>query len=335
MLDRSQTWGPPRLHWIATAEAALSRRLHIGRASPSFDLGGSRIALHFGESEGEPPAVRLPLTIGTGTGALGLSRGLVRFALDRLAPGIPDRHPDLDLLLEAVLEEPLRNLEMALGRPVALGPPHPAAPPDLRVFPVRVTADGLTAGHARLSLPPVEAALLLDLLDRLPRAPNDLGALRFPVAVIAGTAALTVALLRSLRRDDIVLFDDAAAGSPVVIEIAGRRRLLGREASGGYQVVDLDGDRKRRAPTMDDRTDAPAETGHLDDLAVSVAFELGRRDLTLAELRTIRPGYVLELGHAPTPTLDLVIRGQIVGKAELVQIDDQLGARILRLFDHD
>jgi len=69
----------------------------------------------------------------------------------------------------------------------------------------------------------------------------------------------------------------------------------------------------------------------LNDVAVSLVVEIGRVDVSAADVVALRPGQVIELGRAPGDTVDLVVDGKRIGKGELVEIEGELGVRILSL----
>lgn len=69
----------------------------------------------------------------------------------------------------------------------------------------------------------------------------------------------------------------------------------------------------------------------LGDMPVAVSVELGRVQLSADEVICLRPGQLLELGRSPTDPVDLVVNGRLLAKGELVEIEGQLGVRILSL----
>ncbi|MCB9640383.1 MAG: type III secretion system cytoplasmic ring protein SctQ [Myxococcales bacterium] len=69
----------------------------------------------------------------------------------------------------------------------------------------------------------------------------------------------------------------------------------------------------------------------LSDVPVPLIVELGRVEAKARDLAYLRLGQVLELRRSPYEPLDLVVNGQILGKGELVEIDGQLGVRIIEL----
>lgn len=337
---------------LSRTEAHLRRRLHLGRMPLDLAWNGLDLTLLVASPRevaalGTPP-VRLGLTIGAATAQLALPTALTRLLLDGLAAGgggqtfpagggtIPPDHPDLDLLIEVALAQPLTALESLLGRPLTLTPPgDPAA--DHILVGWRISRAGLALGVASLRLPAAEAGLLAQALDKLPAQRTDLSTLPVQVTAEAGSAWLSLGELDSLRRGDIVLSDQTLTDSTVALTVNRGRRLLGTLTDQGIRVtgtaptpsqgyIDMD-----QTPTQDG---APEATS-LQDMTVRVVFEAARLDLPLAEIEKMRPGYVLDLVRPANLMVDLVVRGQCVGKAELVQVDNTLGARIVRLFGHD
>ena len=71
--------------------------------------------------------------------------------------------------------------------------------------------------------------------------------------------------------------------------------------------------------------------GLLDDVTVAMVVELGRVMVSAADVMGLRPGQVIELSRAPGEPVDLVVDGKRIGKGELVEIDGELGVRILSL----
>lgn len=78
-------------------------------------------------------------------------------------------------------------------------------------------------------------------------------------------------------------------------------------------------------------TPSAEAAGLLDDITVAMVVELGRVMVSAADVVQLRPGQVIELARAPGEPVDLVVDGKRVGKGELVEIDGELGVRILSL----
>ena len=70
----------------------------------------------------------------------------------------------------------------------------------------------------------------------------------------------------------------------------------------------------------------------LDDIPVKLLFELGRIELSLAEIRRLAPGAVIAMPRPLDESVDIVANGRRIGRGSLVQIGSNLGVRITRLF---
>jgi flagellar motor switch protein FliN/FliY len=68
------------------------------------------------------------------------------------------------------------------------------------------------------------------------------------------------------------------------------------------------------------------------DLPVTLAVELGRVTMTVARVSQLAPGDVIELGRHAREPVELTSGGRLVASGELVQIDNELGVRVTRVF---
>lgn len=69
----------------------------------------------------------------------------------------------------------------------------------------------------------------------------------------------------------------------------------------------------------------------ISDVPVPLIVELGRVECRMRDLAYMRVGQVIELKRSPHEPLHLVVNNQIMGRGELVEIDGQLGIRIIEL----
>lgn len=128
----------------------------------------------------------------------------------------------------------------------------------------------------------------------------------------------------------------------VAVAAAGRAAAAERSFAGaaapraGHRVVVDTADRKAEHSDgyEEDNGDEPPSAeaaGLLDDVTVAMVVELGRVMVSAADVMGLRPGQVIELSRAPGEPVDLVVDGKRIGKGELVEIDGELGVRILSL----
>lgn len=69
------------------------------------------------------------------------------------------------------------------------------------------------------------------------------------------------------------------------------------------------------------------------DIPIQLAAVLGKKQMNVRDLITLRMGQVVELNRLPNEAIDLVANGKLVAKGELVEIEGRLGVRILKIFD--
>ena len=69
----------------------------------------------------------------------------------------------------------------------------------------------------------------------------------------------------------------------------------------------------------------------LDDVTVSMVVELGRVNVSATDILGLRAGQIIELVRSHKDPVDLVVDGKRVGQGELVEIEGELGVRILSL----
>ncbi len=67
------------------------------------------------------------------------------------------------------------------------------------------------------------------------------------------------------------------------------------------------------------------------DVPVSFVAVIGRKEITVGDLMTLKSGEVIELNRLPSDGVDLVVGGRVIGKGELVDVEGRLGVRILKL----
>ena len=69
----------------------------------------------------------------------------------------------------------------------------------------------------------------------------------------------------------------------------------------------------------------------LNDIPLQLAVELGRVAITAEGVVGLKIGHVIDLNRPAGEPLELSVNGKVVGRGELVEIDGNLGVRILNL----
>ncbi|OGQ13001.1 MAG: hypothetical protein A2138_23890 [Deltaproteobacteria bacterium RBG_16_71_12] len=149
-----------------------------------------------------------------------------------------------------------------------------------------------------------------------------------------GEAEMATENARALSAPGIV---DEAQRSLRARRAAAARALTGAASPLLHGGVDDDRDAEHSDSQEEQGDDEGGEdssaeaAGLLDDVSVALVVELGRVSVSAADVVQLRPGHVIELSRKPGDAVDLVVDGKRIGKGELVEVDGELGVRILSL----
>ena len=154
--------------------------------------------------------------------------------------------------------------------------------------------------------------------------------------------------LEETQIDDLDAFEEWEAGeeeAPAVDDTLEPKKKKGPEEHIEEEDLDLDLDLKDLEeppaetppmPLLEDEVVSEEEFSEsLMDLAPDVPVNLvaviGKANINVGELMKTRVGNVLDLGRPPGETVDLVANGRLIARGELVEMDGQLGVRILKM----
>ncbi|WP_233595378.1 MULTISPECIES: type III secretion system cytoplasmic ring protein SctQ [Corallococcus] len=192
---------------------------------------------------------------------------------------------------------------------------------------------GLKAG-GRLLLP---ARAVQTAFQELPEEPAVDAALRgltasVPARCLVGRSPLQPSAVDALSAGDVVLFEGVRLRDG---RLQGRGRLVTRGfVLDGEFLADgfsTGGVRSHAARQESDMVAANKRSEAMPPLPVDVEIELTRLLLPLSELAALKPGTLLPLHvNASSPVL-LRVGDRVVARAELVEIEGEVGARILAL----
>lgn len=164
-----------------------------------------------------------------------------------------------------------------------------------------------------------------------------------PIHLSAGWSTLSLAAIRRLAIHDVILLDECLVGGEedlILIRFGGRFGIRGKLAGSTITVIDWLDEIMDETDEFDDfddesaplRADAEgADGGDLDRIPIRMSFDLGERLMTLSELRTLAPGYVIELGRDIRRAVTIRVNGRKIGEGELVDIDGYIGLSLLSI----
>jgi flagellar motor switch protein FliM len=75
----------------------------------------------------------------------------------------------------------------------------------------------------------------------------------------------------------------------------------------------------------------PETEGLLRDVPAPVVVELGRIRMNTAQVIRLRQGQILRLPRGPNDPVDLVVNGKVFARGELIEVDGELGVRLLQV----
>ncbi len=73
--------------------------------------------------------------------------------------------------------------------------------------------------------------------------------------------------------------------------------------------------------------------GMILDLPVDVHVELGQAQMTIQNILSFSVGTVVELDRLAGDPVDIVVNGKLIGKGEVMVVDENFGIRVTELVD--
>jgi type III secretion protein Q len=188
---------------------------------------------------------------------------------------------------------------------------------------------GTAAGLARLLIPAsaLRCWLAGSKPEVVPTRP-ELVAAELELGLRLGRAHLTRADLASLRAGDVVLLDDLRRQDGALV---GGARLLGTAFALVGTVAGPHFSLTRLHIPQEPPMNAKTQPLTAPELPVDVEVELCRIRLTLGELAGLQPGSVLPLRITAGEPVLLKLGETALAVVELVDVEGEIGARILRL----
>ncbi|MGU3399957.1 FliM/FliN family flagellar motor switch protein [Brucellaceae bacterium D45D] len=225
------------------------------------------------------------------------------------------------LLLELACLDLCEKLEAQLGEAVRFG--EGKAGQLLFAIGFRILA-GDESFLCRLAIPKELAEMLAEALDGLQAPePPDLSGHRVEVVVTAGSQALFLNEIDSLRPGDIVMLEGNQP-SIVIDDKLGAPIELNR--SGAALIGPL-------APFPDRAPLEPAKGRGRKKQAppICLTFEFGRLAMALADVEALAPGSRMPCSLIDIDRVDIIRDGKRVGRGEIVKIGEGTGIRITHL----
>jgi type III secretion protein Q len=334
---------------FAPADVPLHNRLHRRMAPWSGRLGGQpfTISLAARQNAGLSENPAACDVIGLALGDIVLELHAPRALLEQSAcsglvgarsHGYTLRTETDAMLLELAWLTWIEALEILLGgslpgkglRVVPVAPQTTDAPSRMTILGIDIAIGEAPPLAASLHMSQAAAARVATLLERHALlAPDPLDMLRLPLAVQAADAPLTLSELRSLQPGDVVMLD-CLPDQQLLLRLGDSLQTRARRNGDSLEcLMPLNAVNPDRNPVMTQTATASDLDVSLDDLPIRLVCQIGSVELSLAHLREMGPGSLLQLNAGAQDGVDLMVNGRRVGRGELVTIGDGLGVRLL------
>ncbi|WP_395687942.1 type III secretion system cytoplasmic ring protein SctQ [Caenimonas koreensis] len=155
----------------------------------------------------------------------------------------------------------------------------------------------------------------------------DWNELPLRLQLVAGWVDLSASALRGIALRDVVVLDECllSQDNRLMVTLGPRLGVLCGLEGSTLQV--LEGVQEIMADVDDT---GAASSGLIDDVPVRLTFDLGEREISLGDLRSLQPGYLFNLGRDPRSTVSIRANGRLIGEGELVDIEGRVGVSVLR-----
>ncbi len=143
-------------------------------------------------------------------------------------------------------------------------------------------------------------------------------------AIVVGRCRISTAAIRALAPRNIITIDPPAAPSQAeLVVLGGALGLVVRPSGAGEVVADVVTGYVVRAMSLP------------DDARVELTVGLGTTQLSLRQVFELAVGQIVPLGRPLAGPFEIRAQGSLVGRGELVDVDGELGVRIVSLGEQE
>lgn len=137
-----------------------------------------------------------------------------------------------------------------------------------------------------------------------------------------GRQWLSIKDWKSLRLQDIIIFSEETPENGYAYVTSKGQGLFLAHLENNRVVLE-----KSFSLAMENPGPIPAST--VESLMLPIQFVLGQRNMTLAQMKALKPGFSIELPEGENRSfVKLIVNGQIIGEGELVEISGKKGVRL-------
>jgi flagellar motor switch protein FliN len=82
---------------------------------------------------------------------------------------------------------------------------------------------------------------------------------------------------------------------------------------------------------MTGENNAELNLDSLLDVPIDISVEIGRTKMSIGDLLSLSKGSVVELKKTAGEAVDIYVNGKLLGKGEVVVVNERLGVRVLKI----
>lgn len=325
----------PELAWLEWHDPqllTLHNRLQRRRESSQLECAGHAFSVHWASAQPSPQsAIDVALQVGETALMLNLPTQVWQTL------GLPDctvNNPQslaCSMLLEWALLPLIERVEALAALPVRVIEPADFTAPPLTLNTTLTVQIGQAQPVAlSLHMNRASAKLVADLLDRhATPASAEPPLLHLPLAVERGEAWLNISELRSLNPGDVVMLEQWPDGQ---VRLVLEAHLQARAERDGNTLKLLEQPiamNLMKEHPMTATADGQGRDSTLDELPLKLVCQVGSVEMSLAQLRELGAGSLVQLTPQLHDGVDLMVNGRRIGQGQLVKIGDGLGVRLL------
>ncbi len=207
-----------------------------------------------------------------------------------------------------------------------------------------VTLPGKTRpGHVIIHGLDAVGMLFRNFVEHCPPGPPVRVRSNIHVSLVFGSTVISVAEMRGLSAGDTILVDECFESDKPLRAVAGKALIAPARFSGPRIEAVAEfappkagaGFRWLVEPPQGVNVNMPDPenlmTNSLGDMKVRLVFEIGRAEISVADIEKLGPGYVFDVTRATDGHVDIIAGGRVIGSGEIVKIGDEIGIRLKRI----
>ena len=368
-MNTEQDASPLEFPEVSSAELKLNHKLATCQRQFQASINDQAVTFVLGSlAKSEAPCFQLDLELNGQTCRIYIGQHIADFLLPpKIDHKTLTRLPDglAPAVINKAIQPVLELLQTVLGVSASLIDFKKSEVSDSERLTLGVNFNGVNSTLQVLLNP-----LVLQILDRIPAHQNPpLPDIPFWASLQKGHTRLNSDEYAGLEVGDIVFLETHGRDEQIIVRVNPRVSWLAD--SSGHQItirqrlqaMDEEFDQtdteqlqaegsegehqqpEEGAATADEHAEAESEEAvaeatlpegentpvDLNDLSVTLMFEVGEQSMTAAEIQGLHNGYTFLLDNPIDQPVKLRANGKLIGECQLVEVEGRLGARISRL----